>query len=596
MLPDDGEIDGDWETAIKAARDSVEMFNLPTDNLRRTYARDFAVADAAKALKQAGYGIRMMPGSLAVEEDAEKSLVGAIEKLITQIGGLNVVRKIFEQISPNYDSGLGRYKLVPNISLRGGGQAQVPWGYLLQLAIKHIDGVKPYVDLEANWPRLSALATAYAAVVDVQLYYPAIWGNMDARGLLKYLREQALYDSMFRFPQLRTSDVLKICHGALGFMDPNVASANGWTLSEAFEVIAYLIAPIHDLRGPVNIDERAVTRALSHIRKETVTTILRDVLSHPIAGANQHFSMPTDPSGPEFHLKPLLRRPGNRYLIVDRSICGWGYVEALFSALRPTIPEFDNQVGTAMERFIEVELTSRGIPVFSGKYDQGGSGECDIAALTPKTLIFMELKKKALTRPARAGSDAHLLLDLAGSLLDAQAQAGGHELRITQAETLDLVRDGQSRRLSLDGREIEKIALGMNDFGSFQDRTVLKQFLEATINVTFGSPDAGFAERFKKINKALQKIREQYNLMHAGETEVHQPFFNCWFMSIPQLLVLLDEVTDAETFRDALWSCRHIVTGTSDLYFEIAHMRRMKAESVGTLRRKDQLSQPKTTN
>ena len=222
----------------------------------------------------------------------------------------------------------------------------------------------------------------------------------------------------------------------------------------------------------------------------------------------------------------------------------------------------------------------RGVPVLSGEYNEDGHGQCDIVAATPQTLVFIELKKKALTRRARAGSDAHLLLDLAGSLLDAQAQAGWHELRITRAGALNLVRDGQTHRLFADSRGIEKIALGMLDFGSFQDRIVLKQFLEATLNVNFGSPDPVYANRFEAINDALQEIREQYSATHAGKTEVHQPFFNCWFMSIPQLLILLDEVTDAETFRSALWSCRHLVTGTSDLYFEIANMRRMKVQAA----------------
>jgi hypothetical protein len=43
-------------------------------------------------------------------------------------------------------------------------------------------------------------------------------------------------------------------------------------------------------------------------------------------------------------------------------------------------------------------------------------------------------------------------------------------------------------------------------------------------------------------------------------------------------LIILDEVSDAETFRATLWSYRHIVTGTSDLYFEMSNRRRMKAE------------------
>jgi hypothetical protein len=580
-----GEIDGDWEAAIKAARDSVEMSNYSTSNLRAPHAREYNVAESAKALEQAGYAIRLEPGFIAVEEAAQMSLVAEIERLVAAIGGINIAQRIFKQITPIYDPAMGRYHIVPPISLMGGGHRQVPFGYILQLAVKHLEAREPEATHGASWRRLIELTTSYAAVIDVQPYYPAIWGTMDAKALLKYLQEQALYDSMFRFLQLRASDVLKICCGAFSFLDPDMVHPDGWTLGQAFEVIGYLTDPRRDVRGPVIVDEREVRRALPHIPRNAVMAIMRDVLSHPQEGPNRQFSLPTDAptpddktKGADFYLKPLIRRPGNRYLILDRSMCGWGYVEALLAALRPLDRDLDTRVGTAMEKFLEREFVSHGIEVFSGDYDEGGHGECDIALPTPEVLIFLELKKKTLTRRARAGSDADLLLDLAGSLLDAHAQAGWHELRITKAGFLDLVRDGETRRLSLDGRGIEKIALGMLDFGSFQDRIVLKQFLEATLNVNFGSSNLAYDKKFKKINAALGEIREQYNTAHAGKTEIHQPFFNCWFMSIPQLLILLDEVSDPATFRSVLWSYRHMVTGTSDLYFEISRMRRMRAE------------------
>ncbi len=99
----------------------------------------------------------------------------------------------------------------------------------------------------------------------------------------------------------------------------------------------------------------------------------------------------------------------------------------------------DPKVGTAMERFVEAEFASHGVEVFSGDYDEDGHGECDIAVPTPEVLVFLELKKKTLTRQARAGIDAELLLSLAGSMLDAHAQAGWHELRITRAGFLESV-------------------------------------------------------------------------------------------------------------------------------------------------------------
>jgi hypothetical protein len=576
-------IDGDWHAAIQAAQDHVKVSSYKTTEHRRIFAREFSVAEAAKFLKQQGYSIRLEPGFIALEEIVEKSLVVRMEELIDRLGGLNVARKIFAEISPVYDVDLQRYHLVPHISPLGGGQPQRPWGYLLQLAVKHIDGQKPYFDLDKHWQYLLDLVTAYAAVIDVQPYAPLVYMNFDAKQLLKFLQEQALYDSIFRFSQLRTSDILKLCRGALGFLDFEKQTSGGWTLNEAFEVISYLIDPVRDVRGPATVAEKDVRRGLPHINKDVVAILLGDVLAHRTEGPNQGFSRPTDgptpddkSKGADFYLKPLIRRPGNRYLIVDRSICGWGYLEALLTALRLSDKQFDDKVGTAIENFLKNELSSRHVPTISGDYDLDGEhGQCDLVAATPQTLIFMELKKKSLTRRARTGVDADLLLDLAGSLLAAQAQAGWHELRIKNAGELDLTFNGIQQHLSLDGRGTEKIAVGMQDFGSFQDRIMLEKFMVATLNVNFGSPDPAYAKRFKAINDALQEIRDQYAATHQGKTEVRQPFFNCWFVSIPQVLVMLDEVTDADTFREALWKCRHMTTGTSDLYFEISNRRRL---------------------
>lgn len=575
------EIDGDWRAAIQAAQDHVKISSYKTVEHRHMFAREFAVAEAARFLKQQGYSIRLDPGFIALEEIAEKSLVARMEELIDHLGGLNVARKIFAEISPVFNVDLQRYHLIPHISPMGGGQPQRPWGYLLQLAVKHIDGQKPYLDLDKHWHYLLDLVTAYAAVIDVQPYAPLAYMNFDAKHLLKFIQEQALYDSIFRFPQLRASDIVKLCRGALGFLDFEKRTSGGWTINEAFEVINYLIDPVRDIRGPAMVAEKDVRRALPHVSKEVVATLLGDVLAHPTEGPNQGFSRPTDaPSdkskGADFYLKPLIRRPGNRYLIVDRSICGWGYVEALLTALRPGDKQLDDRVGTAIETFLKDELSSRGVPTISGDYDLAGEhGQCDLVAVTPQTLIFMELKKKSLTRRARTGVDADLLLDLAGSLLAAQAQAGWHELRIKNAGALDLTSTGIQQHLSLDGRGIEKIAVGMQDFGSFQDRIMLEKFMVATLNANFGSPDPAYAKRFKSINDSLQEIRDQYAATHQGKTEVRQPFFNCWFVSIPQFLVMLDEVTDADTFRRTLWKYRHMTTGTSDLYFEISNMRRL---------------------
>ena len=314
-----GEIVGDWATAIQAARDHIEMSDFRTLDHRQIYSREFAVADAAKFLEQRGYDVRLEPGFIALEMRSEKSLIRKIEKLIVQLCAIDVIASIFAEITPLYDARLQRYHLVPHMSALGGGTPQVPWGYLLQLAVKNVDSKSEYRDFSRYWPQLLSLVTAFAAVVDVQPYYPPKLRNFDSSKLIEFLREQALYDSLFRFPQLRASDVLKLCKGALSFLNFEEPSAAGWTLNDAFEVIGHLNDPTRDARGPVIVSEHEVIRALPHISGNNIATLLRDVLAHPIMGPNQRFSSPTDAPTPDdklrgadFYLKPLIRRPGDQ--------------------------------------------------------------------------------------------------------------------------------------------------------------------------------------------------------------------------------------------------------------------------------------------
>ncbi|SOC89894.1 hypothetical protein SAMN05421890_4882 [Ensifer adhaerens] len=243
------EIEGDWVAAIQAARDHLSISSWRVHAPERIYARQFEVAKAARDLKKAGYPIRLEPGLISLEEQAEAALVKEIESLMQMMGGMNVARRIFQAITPLYDASLKRYHLVPRVSMSGGGKPQEPWGYLLQLAVKHLSGSKPYVDTDGNWQRLVALATAYAAVIDVQPYVPAVFGSFDPHGLLKHAQETALFDAMFRFPQLRVSDTARLCAGLLGFLNVDEKTPDGWTLNQALEVIGAIFKCSADVRG-----------------------------------------------------------------------------------------------------------------------------------------------------------------------------------------------------------------------------------------------------------------------------------------------------------------------------------------------------------
>jgi hypothetical protein len=101
---------------------------------------------------------------------------------------------------------------------------------------------------------------------------------------------------------------------------------------------------------------------------------------------------------------------------VDRSLAAAPCLEALMGLLRASQKGFDDRLGPPIELFLREQLSAHGIRTLAGTYVvDGDDGECDIVIETKKVVIFIEIKKKPLTRMAQAGSDAHVLIDLANS-------------------------------------------------------------------------------------------------------------------------------------------------------------------------------------
>lgn len=264
-------------------------------------------------------------------------------------------------------------------------------------------------------------------------------------------------------------------------------------------------------------------------------------------------------------------------ILVDRSVATPAFLEALLSPLRVADRKgFDSALGIQIEKFLFDEFSSHNVPTSKGEYTtEDGEGECDLVIETDEVIIFLEIKKKPLTRRARSGSDAHIVIDLAQSLLAAQLQAGWHEVRLRRYGHLELNYQGNTTRLELKGREIERIAVSLLDFGSFQDRILLERFLSATATTNLKPVDDSLRSKFDNLNCSLDELRSQMTAL-AGLTDA-RPFFNCWFLSVPQLLMLLGKIDGAESFKNALWSTRHAITGANDFYYDFYKMSQIRA-------------------
>ncbi|MCP9760076.1 hypothetical protein EGI20_12245 [Aquitalea sp. S1-19] len=576
--------EGDWSLAVLAACRASRDARWNPDP--QQHHRELAVARAARRLKDQGYAIRLAPGWISLEDCAETALLAEVERLAAGIGGLNLARSLFAALAPSYDATMQRYHLIPGVSAR----PLFPWGYLLQLAVKHFLHPPNERNTQENWERLLEQITDYTAVIDVQPYVLGEALLLIPEQLLKHLQDLALYDTLFRFPQLRPSDAARLCQGLLGFLDPTLTTPDGWCIAHAVDVVDALFTLTPDVRGPVTVSCDALCRALPHVPPDEVRLLLEQVLSHPAGGANQEFSNPTSALGTDFHSRPLLHIANGRFLMIDRSVCAAACIEALLAPLRLHVKGLDDKAGKQAERFLEAEFSAHGVTPHHGEYKMidsanNAASDCDLVIETTEKIVFLELKKKALTRKARVANAEALLIDLAQSLVHAQEQAGKHEQRLRLHDHIALEHEGQTYQLFKKSRSIERLAITLFDYGGFQDRALIVQLMEILPHLVFSRnsqtpEDMELDKKLKALNQKLDKLRQQLEELPTGPLHPAPRLEHCWFLSVPQLLVLLDEVTDAESFWTALKQTRSYTTGVRDFYYNLASMRGIRSAAA----------------
>lgn len=582
-------MEDNWGQAIQNALDHTLV--SPIGNGLNVQWQEFAVAKAAKSLQRKGYELIRSGAKIFIEPKSELCLIKALERLILSIGGINVARRIFYTLAPHYYQGQERYLFNINSgNIYATPLPFAPYGYLLMLAVKNPVGKKPLRNTEETWKSLLGLATEYATLHEVQNFNPMPQFNIPVAMLTEKLRELALFDVLFRLPQARPFDVVDMVRGLLSEYDFDAIRDGRWTINQFLTVTEFIFQRSRHTRGPHSFSLSEIKAECSDVPEAQIDYLVSTVLSHPQSGANQNFVRPIDApyldpetraAGYDFYFKPLIRSGAETFVLVDRSVCAPNFLEALFAALRDKEGKgFDDKLGNRIERYLTTKLVSQGINCLTGDYwVNGEQGECDIVIETTEVIFFIEIKKKPLTRDARAGSDIHLLIDMASSLIAAQVQAGWHELRLRTKTFLDLEHNGKTTRLELRGRRVERVAISLLDYGGLQDRLSTHILLNASLSAAFSLRDdapSGYEKRFSNVNTVFEELTQQTIELHKEEEDPRY-FFNCWFLSVPQLLMMLDGVHGPEEFKQAFWQTKSVVMNAQDFYYELEQGRRRHA-------------------
>ncbi|MDF2387805.1 hypothetical protein JMG10_40560 [Nostoc ellipsosporum NOK] len=571
-----------WRIAVQSAWDltviSPQKLEYNLQDLERLYQRQFVVSKSAKYLQNKSCEVGIEDGRVVIDESQARRIVNLIEADIRLLGGIKALRKLFELIKPYYNEKQGRYHLGRTFnSLIQADFPSIPVAYLLNLCVKYPQKqiLLAGENSDKIWKRILQNSIALTSILDVEIHnqFALLFHSTDT--IIRFLQELAVYDNLFCFVQLRPLDVSKLIQGLFSGLSEITQHKLGWTAEQAAIVAKEILKLGEGKLYPVTFQARQLHNLELGIGKDEIDKIL-NVYSHDVNCVNSNFSIPEDINKIEhknyFQHKPLIKLSENtdEYLLINSSICSPAFYEVIASELR-AVKELkfnDKLLGHKIEDFIKSEFYKRGIRFKFGAYGEPNKdeGEIDILIETSDTLIFFEVKAKALTRNSRCGIDLDLLLDLSNSLVKSQIQIIKHEIYIRKNGYIHL-KNGSVCQLNY--RDIARVSITLLDFGSFQDRTVIFQFLENMLLGRFEANDNVNEGKFNTLEENLNEFQEKFKeLVQLDPTRADNPFYNCWFLSVPQLLILLDNVNCNDDLKRELWRTRSITTGSLDFYRE----------------------------
>lgn len=568
-----------WIRAISAA---YALMALPGESSSDHVDADWTVTNGAQRLQARSYRIRLDGGDFVFEEGEFERCCRDIDGLAERVGGMAIVYGLLKILQNQKRFQRGRYRVGRQATVLSVAppDPSIPYGYLFNVALRHMGSAASGRVDGKLLGELIAFATDFITVADIETY--SVYGFMftDHAHLPRYLQRLLLGDFLLGLRQLVPEDALTMIRGLFNWVDPAVMKERlGWTVADAIRLAEFLLRAV----GPDTINMMFRHRDLAvAVRGHEALRKMLPAFVHRIDELNRGFTGPMKAAAAEFDRKPLVWQPGQKVLLISPPLCAIGFFEALAATTRGLDPDADKKIGLAAETMLANAFRQHGIApaVVSGAFKVGKTDyNCDLAVETTDAVILFEVKKKSLTRAAMGGDIHGGLVDLCLAMIKAQSQLGIQEIELLKHGELRLA---NGDKLELRKRRIERVAVTLLDWGSIQYRSVVDNVHKvlASSNVGATSPTPEQAKAIAKNNRLLVQLSEQNRELSALKGQPQQPFFDWTFLGIPQILFMLDGVTDADGFYANLRTAKHMVTGSLDTYETLTYMQNLRAAAA----------------
>src|SRR5699024_1704568 len=204
-------------------------------------------------------------------------------------------------------------------------------------------------------------------------------------------------------------------------------------------------------------------------------------------------------------------------------------------------------------------------------------------------IVFMEVKKKALTRKAAAGDNVSLAVDFSRSLIASQKQLGEHELYLYENEEIVLrkyqskkkSKKGELARIQRQNRIIERVSIAFPEYGFLTDKQTVSSILESLTVGTVHAYDLAREHELNELNDLGEKLWEQLDRLakYEGEEYFRKPYHDSTFYSMQQLLTIISDSHSTESFVDNLMATKHLTMNTNDFYYEYENLKGLRRKA-----------------
>jgi hypothetical protein len=179
--------------------------------------REIAAATAVRELRQRGYQIQPQRDGFEYAPGELERACSELSAGVAKVGGIRLIYILLSSLRNRGQIDQGRYLISRRSRPMTGGDVapSLPFGYLLQMALKFLDAGESGVDVSTLVSDILELATAIVASLDVEHYYLPTPFFQTHETLPGYLKDVIVGDHVLTFRQIAPLHALRMLRGVV---------------------------------------------------------------------------------------------------------------------------------------------------------------------------------------------------------------------------------------------------------------------------------------------------------------------------------------------------------------------------------------------